>query len=124
MLQLDQGDPLDPGLLSENAAWSRMAQAQLAAVVTASHQPDGTERHPRLLEQYTYRSRISASYAAERDLHRPQEIEHFTVVLDAIKAGRAEVLRMHRAGSIHDRVLVALEKELDLQEMTAELARD
>jgi monovalent cation/hydrogen antiporter len=124
MLRLDQGDPLDPGLLSENAAWSRMAQAQLAAVVTASHQPDGTERHPRLLEQYTYRSRISASYAAERDLHRPQEIEHFTVVLDAIKAGRAEVLRMHRAGSIHDRVLVALEKELDLQEMTAELARD
>lgn len=100
-----------------------MADAQLAAVVAASRQPDGSERHPRLLEHYSYRARIAVSYAANKDYHRPMEIEHFDVVLQAIAAGRAEVLRMHRAGEIHDHVLVELERELDLQQMTAELYR-
>jgi CPA1 family monovalent cation:H+ antiporter len=45
--------------------------------------------------------------------------EYFSVVLDAITAGRTELLRMHRASEIHDSVLQALEQELDLEEMSA-----
>ena len=116
------GEPA-PGQVNEDVAWSRMAQAQLAAVAVASRQPDGSERHPRLLEQYGYQARVSIKYAADRDGHRPLEIEHFTVVLQAIEAGRTEVLRMHRAGEIHDRVLSELERELDLQQMVAEISR-
>jgi CPA1 family monovalent cation:H+ antiporter len=91
-------------------------------VQAASRQADGVERHPRLLEQYGYRARVSVRYAADPAAYRSREIEHFTVVREAVRAGRAEALRMHRAGEIHDRVLAALEAELDLQEMTTELS--
>ena len=50
--------------------------------------------------------------ASERDAH-------FDVVLAAVAAGRAEVLRPHRSGRIHDEVLHALEHDLDLQELSA-----
>jgi hypothetical protein len=112
----------DPRHLAEEFAWVRMAAAQHQAIVAASRQPDGTERHPRLLEQYAYRARVSASYAADIEAHRADAIEHFQTVLAAIAAGRAEVLRMHRAGEIHDKVLNSMERELDLQELSAELA--
>jgi monovalent cation/hydrogen antiporter len=109
----------ETGLLREEQAWARIAHAQLAAIQAESRQQDGSERHPRLLEQYTHRARISLDYAADRDALRPREIEHFQAVLAAIRAGRAEALRMHRAGEIHDHVLTALEQELDLQELEA-----
>nr|WP_294546839.1 Na+/H+ antiporter [uncultured Rhodopila sp.] len=105
--------------LSESAARARMAARQLAAVEARSRNPDGTQRHPRLLEQYGYRARAASRFSeAEADLlvHRH---EHFSVVLDAIAAGRAELLRLHRAGEIHDTVLHTLEQELDLEEMSA-----
>jgi len=36
-----------------------------------------------------------------------------------VAAGRAEILRLHHAGSIHDRVLATLENDLDLEEISA-----
>jgi monovalent cation/hydrogen antiporter len=48
--------------------------------------------------------------------------EHFDVVLAAIAAGRAEILRLHRSGMIHDEVLRTLESDLDLQELAARAA--
>jgi hypothetical protein len=36
-----------------------------------------------------------------------------------VAAGRAEILKLHHAGSIHDRVLNVLEHDLDLEETTA-----
>lgn len=105
---------------SEDDAWMRMNQAQFEAVASRSRQDDGSQRHPRLLEQYGHRARVATEYTEDRDRHQPQKIEHFAVVLAAIAAGRAEALRMHRAGEIHDRVLRGLEQELDLQQMVAE----
>jgi CPA1 family monovalent cation:H+ antiporter len=115
LLRITGSEVLSPGQMSEDVAWSSMAQAQLAAVAAASRQPDGSERHPRLLEHYGYRARVAVAYVADKESHRPLEIEHFDVVLQAIKAGRAEILNMHRAGKIHDHVLAELERELDLQ---------
>lgn len=105
---------------SEDLAWKRMNEAQFAAIAALSHQPDGSERHPRLLEQYAHRARVAGEYTTDRDSHHPVKVEHFNAVLASIRAGRAEILRMHRAGEIHDRILRDLEHELDLQQMVAE----
>ena len=120
LLRLGGSMELDSRYLPGELAWSRMAQVQFAVVQSLSHQPDGTERHPRLVEQYGYRARISVSYAEDPVGHRPLAMAHFGAVLRVIDAGRQEVLRMHRAGEIHDRVLSMLEHELDLQQMSAE----
>jgi len=96
-----------------------MAAAQLAEVERRSIQDDKTHRHPRLVEQYTYRARATARVSETAGALIERKRDHFTVVLAAISAGRAEILRLHRTGSIHDSVLQALEHDLDLEEMTA-----
>jgi CPA1 family monovalent cation:H+ antiporter len=105
--------------LSESAARARMAAAQLAAVEARAKNPDGTQRHPRLLEQYGFRARAALRFSEEEASLLQDRNEHFAVVLDAISAGRIELLRLHRDGEIHDSVLQTLEQELDLQEMGA-----
>jgi CPA1 family monovalent cation:H+ antiporter len=121
ILSLGLGKPgAAPGqTLSESAARARMAAVQLAAVEARSKNPDGTQRHPRLLEQYGYRARAALRFSEEEANLLQHRNEHFSVVLDAIAAGRAELLRLHRSGEIHDSVLQDLEQELDLQEMSA-----
>ena len=44
---------------------------------------------------------------------------HFDVVLEAVSAARKELLRLHEAGQIDDRVLQELERDLDLEELGA-----
>ncbi len=105
---------------SEDHAWRRMAEAQFHTISMRSREADGSERHPRLVEQFGHRARVAAEYTVDRDSNRPQKLAHFDVLLDAIKASRAEILRMHRAGEIHDRVLRDLEHGLDLQQMVVE----
>ncbi len=97
-------------------AWPR---PQLAAVERHSLREDKTHRHPRLVEQYTYRARATVRFSETAGALIEQKREHFSVVLAAICAGRAEILRLHSSGSIHDSVLQALEHDLDLEEMTA-----
>jgi CPA1 family monovalent cation:H+ antiporter len=96
-----------------------MAEAQLAVIEKLSLAKDGTQLHPRLLEQYGYRARASARFAASQTALEETRRAHFTALLAAIAAGRAEVLRMHQVGDIHDHVLQTLEEELDLEEMSA-----
>jgi len=105
--------------LHEDEARARMTAAQLAEVEKRSIQEDKTHRHPRLVEQYTYRARASARFSESAGALIEHKKEHFGVVLAAIGAGRAEILRLHSTGSIHDSVLHALEHDLDLEEMTA-----
>jgi Na+/H+ antiporter len=120
LLQLTGSGELKLRQDSEDFAWMRMTEAQFHAVASLSHQPDNSERHPRLLEQFRHRALVAAQYITDRDTHLPQKVEHFNAVIAAINAGRAEILRMHRSGEIHDRILRDLENELDLQEMVAE----
>jgi monovalent cation/hydrogen antiporter len=105
--------------LPEAEARAQMAAAQLAAVEKLSIRDDQTQRHPRLVEQYSYRARAAARFSEAAGGLAEQKRDHFTVVLAAITAGRTEILRMHSAGSIHDTVLHALEHDLDLEEMSA-----
>jgi NhaP-type Na+/H+ or K+/H+ antiporter len=105
--------------LSEAAARAHMAAAQLAEVERQSAGAGETPRHPRLIEQYSYRARAAARFSETAGGLIDQRRDHFTVVLAAVAAGRTELLRLHRDGSIHDSVLHALEQELDLEEMSA-----
>ncbi|APH53761.1 Na+/H+ antiporter nhaP [Granulibacter bethesdensis] len=120
LLRLSGAEELKMKRHSEDRAWARMTAAQYRAIQKASHTPDGQERHPRLLEQYAHRASVASIYAKNPEEHRPHEIAHFMAILEAIKAGRQEVLRLHRAGEITDGVLRDMEKELDLQQLVAE----
>ena len=108
-----------PKTLPEADARARMAAAQLAEVERQSAGTGKTHRHPRLVEQYGYRARAAARFSEAAGALIDQRRAHFTVVVAAIAAGRAEILRLHRARLIHDTVLHALEQELDLEEMSA-----
>jgi monovalent cation/hydrogen antiporter len=106
--------------LSEAEARARVAAAQLVAVEKQSLKPDGSHRHPRLIEQYSYRVRASSRFSEETEALTPHRTEHFTAVLAAISAGRRELLRLHRANEIHDTVLHSIEQELDLEEINVQ----
>ncbi len=118
-LRLSEFTLQQPKTLSETEARVRMAQAQLAAVRGRAIAPEGTARHPRLLEQYDYRARAATRFSEAENELADARTEHFSVVLAAVVAGRAEILRLHRIGEIHDSVLHALERELDIEELGA-----
>jgi CPA1 family monovalent cation:H+ antiporter len=107
------------GNLSEHQARARMVAAQLAEVERLSAAEDQTQRHPRLVEQYSYRARAATRFSEAANSLTEHRREHFKVVLAAVAAGRAEILKLHQAGSIHDRVLDVLEHDLDLEEIAA-----
>lgn len=122
-LGLEAGDERDARHLTQAQAMAQMSAAQLKAVEALAREPDGSLRHPRLLEQYAYRADVIARYADRQDEAAGERREHFDVMLAAAGAGRAELLRLHRAGRIHDDVLRAIERSLDLQEVMAAGAR-
>ena len=122
-LRLGAGDEPSAGHLSQAQAMARMSAMQARIVEALARLPDGTLRHPRLLEQYTYRADVIARFADRQDEAAAERRDHFDVMLAAAAAGRAELLRLHRAGEIHDEVLRAIERSLDLQEAMAAAAR-
>jgi CPA1 family monovalent cation:H+ antiporter len=48
---------------------------------------DGSQKHPRLLEQYGYRARLTERFSGEAGARAAARKEHFEVVLAAIAAG-------------------------------------
>ena len=105
---------------SADRAWADMTSAQHKAIVELSRQEDGSERHPRLLDQYGLRARLAREFLQNREEHTATKSEHNAAVLAAIGAGRQEVLRLHADGEIHDQVLRDLERELDLQQLVVD----
>jgi CPA1 family monovalent cation:H+ antiporter len=105
--------------LSMSQAEAAMAQAQVRVVERYAYDPDGKLVHPRLLESYQRKATISADYAGREDHYAPQLHAHFDLVLEAIAAGRAELLRLHRAGDIDEATLQELERDLDFEELGA-----
>ena len=110
--------PLD--LFSAEAA---MFRAQLRAVERRAVSPDGTLLHPRLLDSYRRRAAISAEFTGTDEERDESIAAHFDVVLAAVAAGRAELVRLHRARQIDDETLHDLERDLDLEEMSARAAK-
>jgi CPA1 family monovalent cation:H+ antiporter len=123
LLRLPQHEARAAHHLTEPMAWAHIEAAQLAAIQPLVRDARGNVIHPRLLEQYTYRAQLTER--AKNEPAYPAEVRtaHYDVVLAAIKAGRAELLRLHRSGRIHDEMLHMLERDLDLQEVSAQHAR-
>jgi CPA1 family monovalent cation:H+ antiporter len=71
------------------------------------------------LEQYRYRVRASTRFSESDGALIGAKQEHFSLVLDAVAAGRAELLRLYSAQEVHDTILQRIEEELDLEELTA-----
>ena len=105
--------------LSEPQAWAKMMRAQFDTISPLVHDPDGNVIHPRLLDQYRYRMELSSTYDSSAEFPRDVINAHFDVVLAAVAGGRRELLRMHRAGEIHDELLHDMERTLDLEEIAA-----
>jgi CPA1 family monovalent cation:H+ antiporter len=109
--------------LGMSQAEAAMAMAQVKVVEQRAYAEDGTLVHPQLLERYRRRASISADYAGNEQQFQPRLQAHFDLVLVAVAAARAELLRLHRAGQIDDRVLHELERDLDLEELGALAAK-
>jgi hypothetical protein len=109
--------------LGMSQAEAAMAQVQLHLVETKAVAPDGTLIHPMLLEHYRRRANASRNYASNESHYLPALHAHFDLVLEAVAAGRAELLRLHRAGDIDDRTLHELERDLDIEELGATSAK-
>jgi Na+/H+ antiporter len=122
LLRLQAVEAANASQIREEQAIARIAAAQFAVVERLSRHADGSQKHPRLLEQYGYRARLTEHYSGESEARAANVKEHYEVVLAAIAAGRAEILQLHRSGMIHDEVLRTLESDLDLQELAARAA--
>jgi len=109
--------------LSMSQAEAAMAQAQAKLVESRAYAADGTVIHPQLLDTYRRRANASQRYAGNESEYQPRLQAHFDLVLEANAAGRAELLRLHRAGQIDDRVLHELERDLDFEELSAHSAK-
>jgi CPA1 family monovalent cation:H+ antiporter len=105
------------------ASEAAIAHAKRKAVEVHAYASDGSLIHPQLLEHYTKRSETTQRYAEDTDAFKEGFQAHFGVMLAATAAGRAELLRLHRAGLIEDEVLHELERDLDVEELGLILQR-
>jgi len=110
--------PLD--LFGAEAA---MLKAQFAEVERTAYSPDGSLLHPRLLDSYRRRATLSAESLGIPEERDRNIAAHYDVILAAVAAGRAELVRLHRARQIDDETLHDLERDLDLEELVAIAAK-
>ncbi|HEU0134956.1 MAG TPA: Na+/H+ antiporter [Allosphingosinicella sp.] len=116
---LGPADEDPPARVDMAAAEAAMAKAKAAAVEIHAYGPGGELLHPQLLEQYRSRATAIQRYAGDAGSFTPGINAHFEVVLAAVAAARAELVRLHRQGLIEDEVLHDLERDLDLEELGA-----
>ncbi|KRB55043.1 sodium:proton antiporter [Rhizobium sp. Root708] len=105
--------------MTMSQAEAAMAQVQFASVRNLAYDGDGKLIHPQLLERYQRRATAIVDYAARTEDYQPMLHAHFDVVLEAVAVGRKELIRLHRAGEIDDETLQELERDLDLEELSA-----
>ena len=111
---VDEDPPAPLGLAAAEAA---VARVKLAIAERYAYAPDGNLIHPQLLDMYRKRADATERYAGEPDAFMENIRTHFDVMLAAIAAGRAELIRLQREGQIEDEVLHDLERDLDLEEL-------
>ncbi|MDR6951135.1 CPA1 family monovalent cation:H+ antiporter [Ancylobacter sp. 3268] len=105
--------------LTMSQAESAIAQAELTLIERRAYDPDGTLIHPLLLDHYRRKATHLAEYADRVEDYGPTLHAHFNLVLEAIASGRIELLRLHRSGQIDEETLQELERDLDLEELSA-----
>jgi Na+/H+ antiporter len=109
--------------LDLHAAETMMFRAQLAVVEQQSVDADGNVIHPQLLRRYRIRATAADAFDGTPAERNVAIASHFDVIIAAVAAGRAELVRLHRAGCIDDETLHDLEHDLDLEELAAAAAK-
>lgn len=100
-----------------------IAQARAEAMASQAYATDGTLIHPILLDRSRQHLELMHRYAGDRDAYWEDFRLHFDVQQQVLAAGRAELLRIHRAGLIEDEVLHDVEHDLDVEELAIILRR-
>jgi len=113
----------DLARMTMSQAEASMAQAQIRVVERHAYDDEGNLVHPRLLDSYQRKATISADYAGQEAQYAPLLHAHFDLILAANAAGRSELLRLYRAGDIDEDTLHELERDLDLEELSARSAK-
>ena len=113
----------DKARLSQSQAEAVVMQTQLQYIQSVAHDAQGQLVHPILLEQYTKKAAAYTRFAGEEAAMKPHVQAHFDVVLEAIAASRAELIRLHRVGDIDEHTLGELQKNLDLEELNTTAVR-
>lgn len=103
--------------LAEFEARLRVTTASVQYLESLAGSGSPTPHHANLLEIYRQRLEMTQHIGELAEQSPQMRGVHFGVALAALAAGRAELLRMHRAGAIHDSILRPLEAELDLEEL-------
>lgn len=111
--------PSDRARVTMSQAEAAMARVQLVTVERCAYDGDGNLIHPKLLDRYRRKAAIVGDYSERPEHYSPIFQAHFDVVLEAIAAARQELVRLHRAGDIDDETLRELERDLDLEELSA-----
>lgn len=111
--------PADKARVTMSQAEAAMARVQLVTIERCAYDGDGNLIHPKLLDRYRRKASMIGDYSERPEHYSPIFQAHFDVVLEAIAAAREELIRLHRAGEIDDEVLHELERDLDLEELSA-----
>lgn len=109
--------------LDLHAAEHAMFEAQFEAVKRDAYGEDGLLIHPQLLRRYQTRATAAGTFDGTDEERTAAIASHFDVIIAAVDAGRAELVRLHRAGQIGDETLHDLERDLDLEELAATAAK-
>ncbi|MEO7177420.1 MAG: Na+/H+ antiporter [Allosphingosinicella sp.] len=121
--RLGPADEDPPAPMDLPASEAAVARAKLAAAERHAFGPDGALLHPQLLETYRKRAEATDRYAGDSETFMADLRPHFDVMLKAIAAGRADLIRQHRQGLIEDETLHDLERDLDLEELGVRFQR-
>jgi CPA1 family monovalent cation:H+ antiporter len=114
---LHPADDEAPARVSMAGAEAAMARARDAVIQQLAYGEDGTLLHPKLLEDSQRRMRFMERYEQEATVVMSDLQPHYDVLIQANAAGRAELVRLHRAGEIEDEVMHNLERDLDVEQM-------
>jgi monovalent cation/hydrogen antiporter len=109
--------------LDLQAAETAMFRAQFEAVQREAYDSDGRLIHPQLLRRYQTRATAADAFEGTAEGRNLAIASHFDLIIEAVNAGRAELVRLHRAGRIDDETLHDLEHDLDLEEIAATAAK-
>ncbi|HWW58862.1 MAG TPA: Na+/H+ antiporter [Sphingopyxis sp.] len=112
-----------PAKMAMPAAEAAMARARMQVIEKLAYDADGTLIHPQMLAEHRKRMQFMERYEQDASTAMENLRPHFDVLLQAIAAGREELIRIHRAGLIEDEVLHELERDLDLEEMAMTFQR-
>lgn len=118
---VDEDPPAPMGLL---AAEHSIACAQYEAVCKVAYDDEGVLIHPQLHEYYLTRRDATGRFMSDEDKYMGNFKDHMDLMQAAQAAGRAELIRLHRAGQIEDEILHNLERDLDVTEMGIIFQRD